>query len=518
MKSVPFSQNHDALLLVGRRSCLPIPLVIAIALALTGCMTVGPDFRKPETEKADFSDLLMSGTNNADSSQGPITRQILAQWWKTMNDPILTDLIQKALIHSQDIKAAQASVREARYRLGMSRAGLFPQIDSSGAYVRSQASENMLPDTGAEGPKSDLETDFYQAGFDATWEIDIFGGTRRGIEAARADMQAREENLSWVWVSLAGEIARSYIGVRTYQERLRIANANLQTQAETLQLLESRLQSGLSDELAVLQSRYIFERTRSVIPSLNIGLEAAMNALAVLTGAMPGELHALLCEPKPIPVAGLKAVTGIPADTLRQRPDVRLAERQLAAQTARIGQAKADLFPKFHLVGSIGLESLDSETFFQGESKAWSIGPSISWPVFHAGSIRNNVKAQTASQERLLALYEKAVLNAAKEVRDGLTAYALEQKRHEALVAAVQSAQGALQVSLDKYKQGLSDFNNTLDAQRSLLSLQEELAITEGMISDNLVQLYKALGGGWGTMKDEAIGKGDLGKDIAERL
>jgi len=313
-------------------------------------------------------------------------------------------------------------------------------------------------------------------------------------------MRAQEENLRSVWVSLAAEIALSYIDVRTYQRRLKVAYDNVQAQADTLDLLESRLKSGLSDELAVQQGRYNLERTRSMIPALRTGLESSINALAVLTGMMPGTLHERLSETVAIPTASLKTVTGIPANALRQRPDVRMAERELAAQTARIGQATAELYPKFYLMGSIGWESLEESTLFHKDSKSWSFGPSISWPIFHGGSILNNIEAQNALRERQLARYEKTLLTAAKEVRDALMAYGQEQQRSETLKAAVRAAKAAVAVSKDKYRNGLTGFNDVLDAQRSLLSFQEELAISEGTVSTNLVRLYKALGGGWQSM------------------
>jgi len=542
MKDIHFRRNHDEPLMGGRHSCLPILSVIVIALALPSCVTVGPDFRKPETRDAKYSDLLPSETDSTDDSQGPITPQVLSQWWETMDDPILTDLIQEALTGSLDIRGAQASIREARARLGIARAGLFPQIDASGVYARSGSSANMTPKVDQPGvvestvknavtsavmgavnnafgvnggnPQAGnapaagnssaqsmpLEGNYYQAGFDATWEIDVFGGTRRAVEAAGDDLQAQEENLKSVWVSLAAEIALSYINVRTYQQRVQVARDNVHAQTETLEILESRLKSGLSDELAVQQARYNLERTRSTIPTLRTGLESSMNALAVLTGVMPGQLHQRLLDVKPIPSASLKTVTGIPANTLRQRPDVRVAERALAAQTARIGQATAELYPKFYLLGSIGWESLEGDTLFHKESKAWSFGPSVSWPIFHSGSILNNIEAQDALQEQLLARYEKTLLTAAKEVRDALMAYAQEQQRRETLKAGVKAAQAAVDISQDKYKNGLTGFNNVLDAQRSLLSFQETLAVSEGTVSTNLIRLYKALGGGWQSM------------------
>jgi NodT family efflux transporter outer membrane factor (OMF) lipoprotein len=441
--------------------------------------------------------------------------------------------------------------------VGITRAGLYPQVDGAATYQRTRTSENMVAQREAPAvqefagqvaqalglaqtaslltvdpaqallsipgqiagwpfPQSvDWESDYYRAGIDAAWEVDIFGGTRRGVEAAQADLDATRENLKDVWVSLAGAVAQHYIALRTYQARLRVAESNLEAQVETYELLESLFRSGLRDGLAVQQARYIMENTRASIPLLRTGIEASMNSLAVLTGSMPGDLHERLSETKPIPVPSLTVVTGIPANVLRQRPDIRMAERELAAQTARVGEAEAELYPKFFLTGSIGLESLKSSTLFDSGSEAWGIGPSISWPIFHAGAIRKNIQVQTELQEQYLAYYENTVLMAVKEVREALVAYAEEQRRRDALLNAVDAASSALEVARDKYKNGLSDFNNVLDAQRSLLAYEEQLAMSEGTISTNLVRLYKALGGGWGPLvrgenasEDAPVGEG----------
>ena len=462
------------------------------SVLLAGCAMVGPNYRQPDAPALDVSDLLQDG---AGESQAEITPETLADWWNAFDDPILTDLIERAAMQNLDVKAAQASVREARWNLVSSGASLYPFLDANGTVEKSEASSNAMMDMG--------ESDFYRTGFDARWEIDVFGGTRRRVEAAAAALQSERENLKAVWVSLAGETAQAYIAVRTAQMRLQVAEASLQSQVETHQVLKSRFEAGLCDELVVSQASYNAERTRAAIPTIQSNLESQKNSLALLTGTMPGELHELLQETKSIPVSPFEVVVGIPADTLRNRPDIRVAERQLAAQTARIGEAEADLYPRFTLLGSIGLESLKADQFFGADSGVWSIGPSVSWPIFHAGSIRSNIEIQNARQEQLLARYEKAVLVAVKEVRDALVDYAREQERQDALAAAVDSAELAVKLAKDKYKSGLADFVNVLDAQRSLFSLRDELATSRGAISSNLVRLYKALGGGWSAMEPE---------------
>jgi NodT family efflux transporter outer membrane factor (OMF) lipoprotein len=292
----------------------------------------------------------------------------------------------------------------------------------------------------------------------------------------------------------------NYLDLRTYQQRLRIARDNLEAQKETLELIKSRRKAGLSDELALQQARYNLETTRSTVPVLADGLEKTKSNLAVLTGRQATEINDSLDKVKPLPLPEIKTITGIPANSLRRRPDIRSAESRLAAQTARIGEAVSELYPKFNLTGSIGLESIKSSTLFMSESDTYSFGPSFSWPLFQAGAIRENIKAQTAIKEQYIAQYEKTVLEAVKEVKDALIAYAKQQQNYQSLADAVDAARSAVQISRDKYKNGLTDFNNVLDAQRSLFNLQDELALSRGQVTGNLIRLYKALGGGWETM------------------
>lgn len=474
---------------------ISIPL---LCLTLSGCVTVGPDYEQPAVPKADVSDI--SDASAKQGRQTSITKQSLASWWKVFNDPMLSELIQEALQGNLDVRAARARVRAARAQLTISRAGLFPSLDATGSYKQSRSM--LSTDSNGEGIRG--EASYYSAGFDAAWEIDIFGGTRRSVEAARADIQSEQAALESVWVSLAGEVAQTYVAICSYQQRLRVANDNLKAQADTLEILGARFQAGLSDELDVQQARYNLEKSRSTIPTLKSGLERSYNALAMLVGKMPGKLQKRLEKPQAIPKAPFNVVLKIPADTLRQRPDIRQAERALAAQTARIGEAEAELYPKFYLIGSIGLESMKSSQLFNAESNAWSILPSITWPIFRAGSIRANIKVQSAKQEQLAAQYEKAVLTAVKEIRNSLTAFNQEQNRLAALTAAVDAAQKAAEIAQEKYRHGLVNFNDVLDAQRSLFSYDDERIASQEAITGDIISLYKALGGGWQHMQTEA--------------
>jgi NodT family efflux transporter outer membrane factor (OMF) lipoprotein len=270
-----------------------------------------------------------------------------------------------------------------------------------------------------------------------------------------------------------------------------------------LQLADWRYQAGLSDELAVQQARYNLASTRAQLPTLRTGMEASLNRLAVLTGREPGAIHELLKQPAPIPAPPVEVMIGVPAETLRQRPDLRRAEQQLAAATARIGMAVSDLYPKFQLSGSIGLESVDSADILGTASRSWRFGPSFYWPLFDGGKIRRNIEVRSALQEQALIQYRSVVLAALEEVENALTAYVEEQRRRQALAEGAQAAKVAAGLAQDKYQNGLQDFSTVLDAQRSLLSFEDQLAQSQGAVSSDLVRLYKALGGGWQSLAAE---------------
>ncbi len=453
--------------------------VIWLALNMAGCAAVGPDYITPEIQSpAAWNSNLPAGISSRAADP-----RMLSEWWKTFNDPVLSDLIERAVAGNSDIKQAKTRIREARARRGITQADDFPKIDASGSLTtrRSNGSESKL----------------YSVGFDAGWEVDIFGGILRSVEAADANIESEQENLRDVLVSLLAETALNYIDVRTYQSRLEVAEANLVAQQETYRLTQARYKAGLGDELAVQQASYNLEQTRSRIPTLRSGLESAKNRIAVLLGKTPGSLHAELKAYKPIPVIRSEIAAGIPADILRRRPDIRGAERNLAAQTARVGVATADLYPKFTLNGSLGLDSLSSGSLFSGDSRSHSFGPRLSWRIFDAGAIRQNIEIQSALQEQALIQYEATVLSALEEVENALTVYAEEQNRGQSLNKGTRAAQEAAKLAGNKYAAGLTDFNNVLEAQRSLLNLQDQTAENKGNIIADLVRLYKALGGGW---------------------
>jgi len=456
------------------------------SLLFTGCTLVGPDYSREEPDAPGAWHTVLAGGLHAETG----TPETLANWWLTLNDDELNSLIGRAVQSNLDLKNAKARVREARALRGISQSSLFPSLSGDASASKYRSSENGM--TGKGG-----EHDLYAAGFDAGWELDVFGGTRRLVEASQADLEASRENLHDVLVTLMAEVALNYVELRTYQTRLIQTRANIKSQQHTYELNQSRFEAGLINELPVQQSLYNLERTRSHISTLHIGLEAAKNRLAVLLGQRPGSLAEEFSKEKTIPVIPPSVAVGVPAETLRHRPDIRRAERNLAARTARIGVATADLYPKFHLMGTIGLESLSSSNFFDSASQIWRIGPGMSWNIFQGGAIRQNIEVQNARQEQALISYETTLLKALEEVENTLVAYAREQQRMESLRAATTAARSAAQLAEDQFQAGLVDFSNVLDAQRAQINFEDELAQSEGSVTANLIRLYKALGGGW---------------------
>jgi NodT family efflux transporter outer membrane factor (OMF) lipoprotein len=455
-----------------------------LAFLFNGCAMVGPDYTAVVPDAPQEWSSEMAGGLNDDQ----IDPETLARWWTVLNDPVLVDLENEAVSGNLDLKAAYARVREARGLRGISRAGLFPFLNASASASKFRLSENSNTGSGSE---------LYTLGFDAGWEMDIFGGVRRKVEAADAGLAATRDSLNGVLVSLTAEVALNYVEVRTYQARLIMARENLKDQQQTYELNKSRYEAGLIGELPMQQSLYNLESTRSQVPPLEIGQAAAMNRLAVLLGKKPGNLAAQLAEVTPVPVVPVTVAIGVPADALRRRPDISQAERELAAQTARIGVATADLYPKFRLDGFIGLESIQLSNLPEWASRVLQVGPVATWNIFDAGAIRSNIEVQNARQEQALIQYQATVLRALEETENSLVAFVKEQDHYHALARATEAAAAANRTAQDRYQAGLIDFTNVLDAQRSLLSFKDELAQSTGALAANLVRLYKSLGGGW---------------------
>lgn len=467
-------------------------MTLASALVLGGCTVVGPDYTEPQIElDADFTLL--------DSNAGLTVEQPtqLADWWMTLHDPALNRLIDKAIKQNLDLRAATSQLRQVRALRNVSTGARFPTLDANAQAQRSRASESVV------GQEADLTTNLYAAGFDAGWEIDLFGGVARAIEAAEADVDAAAESLRDVLVSILAEVALNYVEVRSFQERLRIAADNLASQEDTFELIQSRHAAGLVQDIDLERARSNVENTRSTMPQLSTELERASNRLALLLGEQPGAVDDLLTQSKPVPSPQIDVAVGVPADLLRRRPDIRYAERLLAAETARVGEATAELYPKLRLFGSVGLETLSGGSLFESASRTLGVGSIISWPLFSGGQVRNRIEAQSEVQEQAYIAWQMVVLSALEEVSNAITAYTNEQIRHAALQRSAESAVRAANIARSRYDAGIADFIEVLDTDRERLSVEDALAASNAEITTDLIRLYKALGGGWQSLADD---------------
>lgn len=469
---------------------------LAMALVAGGC-AVGPDYEKPENIAAPDGWTSLNKAPTAEEEKSEDRAKIvakatnLAQWWKTFNDPTLDSLIERAIESNLDLKIATSRVREARALRGVADSGYYPTVDANGAYTRSRASSNNG------NPNNQGEQSLYAAGLDASWEIDVFGGVRREVEAADADLMAAEEGRHDVLLTLLAEVSRNYAEARGYQRRLEVANESVRVQDESVQVAEARLKAGISGELEVAQARALLETRRALLPVILTSYQLSVNRLAVLLGKTPGALESELAKSSPIPPPPGEIPVGLPSDLLRRRPDVRRAERVLAASNARIGVAEADLYPRFSLTGSFGFESRQAGDLFDWDSRSWYVGPTVRWRVFDAGRIRRQIAAAGARQEQSLYAYDLTVLSALEEVENRIVSFMQVQSRRESLEKATASNQRAVDLSNDLYKAGIRDFLNVLDSQRALYDSQDALVQSELAVTTNLIALYKALGGGW---------------------
>ncbi|KAB2966734.1 efflux transporter outer membrane subunit [Zoogloea sp.] len=456
------------------------PLLLCSLLA--ACAAAGPDYQPPVTQApAAWQAVPLHGTVPA----GDID---LSRWWTQLADPQLSQLVDDALAANPDLRRAAAALRAARSARELAAANRFPTLSASAGASRSTA--------------LGVSRSLYQAGFDAAWEPDVFGGTRRALEAAEADLAASAADLQATRVSLVAEVALNYVELRAYQARLAIARDNLASQTETAQITDWRSQAGLASSLEVEQARSNRDSTRAAIPALDTGRAGAEHRLAILTGRTPGSLHAVLAVDEGTRGSALPSLPpgialSIPAEVLRQRPDVQAAERRLAAETARIGQAEAARYPAFSLSGNLGLEALGLSVLGGGGQIARSLAAGVSGPLFDAGRARARVQVQEAVRDQSQAAYEATVLTALEEVQNALVALASGREREQALSSAAEAARNAALLARHRYTSGLIDFQTVLTTERSLLSVEDSLASAGAERVTALIQLYKALGGGW---------------------
>lgn len=466
---------------------LTLALGLGLAIATSGCSLIGPDYVRPEAPTAaDWLDADAGGVLRRDASD-------LTAWWKVFNDPTLDQLIELAYRENPTLQTAGARVLEALARRGIAIGNLYPQQQEGfGSYGRYELSENRAnQDTG------DLDFGDWQVGFDAFWELDIWGKLRRGIEAADAEVLASVADYDDVLVSLIAEVAANYVTLRTTEEQLAVAHENVAIQERSFDIADQKYQGGAVSALDSLQAKSLLEDTRSLIPRLEASIRQTKNTLCFLLGMEPRDLSELLGEGGAIPSAPPTLAVGIPADIVRRRPDVRFAERSLAAQSAQIGIAKADYLPSFSLTGTISFAAEDFSDLFKGDSFEGFGGPSFRWAILNYGRIANNVRVQDARYQALISAYEDAVLRAQAEAENAIAGFLGAGLEVAHLAASVSAAGRAVDIAVYQYREGAADYTRVLNTQQFLVTEQDRWVATRGRVALSLTALYKALGGGW---------------------
>jgi NodT family efflux transporter outer membrane factor (OMF) lipoprotein len=477
--------------------------LLSVVLALSGC-AVGPDFVKPEAK------IQENWIEKGDSRVATQTA-VESQWWRAFNDPIFDQLIKLAYQQNLPLQITGLRILEARARLGIAIGRQFPQQQEVfGGATREDISKNAPNSSYADRNFMD-----YQVGFDAVWELDFWGKFRRDVQASYANLIASEADYDDALVSLTAEVARTYTVIRTFEVFIELTSENAKVQKEGLEIAESRFRNGVVTELDVAQARSLLESTRASIPKLQGGLRQAQNALSTLLGQPPGAIQTLLDGHKGIPTAPAEVAISVPAELLRRRPDIRSAELFAAAQCARIGIAKADLYPSFSLFGEIGFQSsseggvqsnhADIDNLFDTSSFYYAFGPQVKLPFFNYGRIENNVRVQDARFQQLIVNYQNTVLRAAQESEDALIGFLKAQEATAFTQNSVNAARRSVEIALVQYREGAVDYQRVLDTQRALL--QEEIRLTEtsSSIATNLIALYKALGGGWELRQGQSV-------------
>ena len=498
-----------------------------VSLALAGCIQVGPDYTPAEPPLAPEW-----GSDDQRIETGPPDD---AAWWRTLNDPVLSALIETAPAQNPTVQIAGVRVLQARAQLGAAIGELYPQQQQATGGVRyeklsdrdssSALLREVQQDVGNRGNLPSLDDRSFwitEFGIGAAWELDLWGKFRRSLESADADLMAQVASYDDALVSLTAQIASTYVNIRTFEERLRLARENAQSQDASLLLAEVRFRNGETSETDVEQARSEYAQTRSKIPEYQTGIAQNQHALSVLLGMPPANLGDLLQPDSGIPKAPAEVAIGIPADLLRRRPDVRSAEQQAAAQSALIGVTKAQLYPAFSLSGSFGFASSDIDgaslsDAFKWSSRTASFRPAVSWNLFNYGQITNQVRAQDASFQEAILSYQNTVLQAQREVEDALASFLGAQDSAALLAEAVAAGERSVELALVQYREGATDYTTVLSAQQNLFDQQDQLAVTQGNVAQGLISLYRALGGGWQPHRGQDFVRDDIKEAMAGR-
>jgi NodT family efflux transporter outer membrane factor (OMF) lipoprotein len=493
--------------------------MVAAIFLTTGCTMVGPDFVKPEAPvETEWLEARDPEIKTAPSDY--------KAWWSAFNDPALNSLVETAYQQNLSLQISGIRILQARAQLGVVIGNAYPQQQQGrGGTNYNRISENAPGTLGA-------DTSFWQydAGFDVAWELDVWGKFRRAIESGVANLEASIANYDDVLISLTAEVARTYVLLRTFEERLEIARENVKIQERSLQIAEIRFKAGAVTELDVVQAKSLLKNTEAFIPRFEARIRQAKNALAILLGKLPGQIDHLIGGAKLIPKAPPEIVVDVPAELLRRRPDIQLAEYQIATQTPLIGVSKADLFPSFELFGSFGLLTSSSRNtksggqsgssfsdLFESDSFEFFGGPSIRWNLFNYGRINNQVRVEDALLQQLIVNYEDTVLRAHQEVEDSMIGFLRKQQEAGFLNDSVKASQRSVDLSMLQYKEGMVDYQRVLDSQRFLTDQQDVWTTTRGEVIVNLVAMYKALGGGWQIREGQDFVSKDNMEDMAKR-
>jgi outer membrane protein, multidrug efflux system len=469
-------------------SCFVITAVF-ISLIFSACTAVGPDFKRPEASVPG----RWTGTEKSGETvpQAAVDKE-LAHWWNAFNDPLLTSLEERAASSNLDLKLAETRIRQARATRAIAADGLYPTVDANGSYRKSGAKA-----TAPDGKSTTVVTNQYQAGFDASWEADILGGVRRNIEAADADLQSTIESRRDVLVTLMAEVASSYIQLRQYQQQLAVTKENLDAQQHTSRLTHERFEGGFASGLDVATSEAQTATTTAQIPQLESLIRQSIYGIGILLGGLPSSLESELSPSGKIPDAPPAVPVDVPSGLLLRRPDIRMAEANIRAATARIGVAEANLFPRFTISGAFGYQSAGFSSLLDWVNHFWSVSTGAIWHLFAGGQLKAGVDVQKVVMEQQLIIYKQTVLAALQEVENALIASDKEQTRRDNLIAAVAANRKAVSLAEKLYTDGLTEFIDVIQAEQSLYNTENALVQSEAALSINLVSLYKALGGGW---------------------
>lgn len=494
-------ENISGPLKAKRRSFRTITALM-IAASLSGC-AVGPDYETPTAEMLD----IPSNWTDADTTNDGENALDLSEWWLRLQDDELTVIIEEAVANNLDVAAAKARIREARATFRQATPLRYPSLDGSASYTRSKTASGGAQ---AFGPFVGDPFNSYQAGLDASWELDLFGGNRREIEAARYGLDIAEEDLRATLLTLIGDVALNYVEARGFQARIDLASRTAKSQHETAALTHLKFRAGSTSAVDVANALGLASGTEAAVSLLEANYAASVHRLSVLTGRQPSALKEQLAAQKPIPTPlSIDIPVGIPADILRSRPDVRMAERQYAQYTARIGQAEAARYPSINLTGSINTSALQAGNIAKSSTIGWSFGPSLNLPLFNAGKLKAAVKIAEAQRDQYFIAYRQSVLTALEDIENALISFSKEQQRYLRLDASADAYRNAAQLSRSRYQYGTSNFLDVLDSERALYSAEDTLIQSRVAIITNYITLNKTLGGGWD-------GKIDVTTSVAE--